>query len=368
MASIKFFSKKIFQSIGFVFLISICSFGYGQRNKGCKNIEKSLFKRDYEYNRIKTRIGPEDMVLDTITKNGPRLILGSTEYRKKKKYKADQVPGAILYYPLYDDGAEVDTFKIEGYPTQDFKPHGLAIAQLDNIPYLFVISHEQQQRVHKIIQFEIMGDRLMFRKVYSSETYNYLSNPNDLFVTPDGGIYYTNPSKLTLWTSIFKTRNGHVAHITTEGEERKLIAGLIYPNGILIAEDQMYITTTMKNQLLNYRLANAGSLSGEPVKVLAKIKGGDNISISGSTLYIAHHPNKLRFAFYAQKNSKSPSRVTTYNLSNDFCRQVFRSNGKLISGSSTAVMYKGHLYVTQVIQGFIAKVPENQLQDCKCKK
>lgn len=340
---------------------------HSQSRKGCKKIEKGLYKKDYDRYRISTRVGPEDLVLDTLTKEGPRLIMGSAEYRKKKKYHADQHQGSILFQPLYDDEATPEPFKLNGYSDEDFHPHGLCVAQINEKPYLFVISHEQKNTVHKIIQFEITGNTLTFVKAYSSEQIPEISSPNDLFVTSDGSIYFTNPGKLTLWTAIFKKRKGHIGYISPEGKAKKLIAGLIYPNGILVHQQELFITTTMTNELQRYKLAGPGKLTGDQMKVLAKIKGGDNISITGNTLYIAHHPKKLRFSFYANNNGKSPSRVTSYDLHTNFCQQVFISNGKLLSGSSTAVYYDNHLYVTQVILGYFVQIPQERLQSCRCK-
>ena len=346
-----------------------------QQKNDCHNFEKKRYKKDDQKLRIPTRIGPEDFVLDTITNEGPRLILGSANYRDDKHGL-----GAILHYAIYDGSATIDTFKLIGYESSKIRPHGLAITSINNIPYLYVISHEVKEGVkrnkpkndekwHKILQFEIRKNTLVFQKSYSNqdEAYRLITNPNDLFVTSDGGIYCTNPSELSLFNLLFKRKKGYVNYIAPDGKIRQLISRLVYPNGILATASTLYVADTRKNQLLTWELAKQGSINGNPPQVKARLKGGDNISLMGDNLYIAHHPKQFRFMLYAMYGWKSPSSVVEYNTRSGFCKRIFKSNGRLISGSSTAIPYNDTLYITQVMGGFIVAIPKSLWVDCKCK-
>jgi hypothetical protein len=132
---------------------------------------------------------------------------------------------------------------------------------------------------------------------------------------------------------------------------------LSYPNGIQGIEDTLFVSTILSNKVFRvYQTAK-----GFKRKKLLKVKGGDNFSVNGkNSLLLTSHPKKMKFMKHAKNpEKKSPSQVFEINTQTGEKKLIFSSEGEDISAVSVAVQYKGFLYLGQVFEGFILKVPVN---------
>jgi hypothetical protein len=72
---------------------------------------------------------------------------------------------------------------------------------------------------------------------------------------------------------------------------------------------------------------------------------------------IAGHTNIFKFVTHAKnKETISPFVIYKTNLKTQASEIIFEDNGTLLSGGSTAIIYKNNLYIAQVFENFILKV------------
>ncbi len=111
---------------------------------------------------------------------------------------------------------------------------------------------------------------------YSSSPFN---EPNDLWVDPDGGIYFTDPVYFASETS----QDGeHVYYISPDHESTvRVIDDMVRPNGIVGTPDgeTLYVTDHGAGETYSYSINSDGTLSS---KSLFISEGGDGMTIDNS--------------------------------------------------------------------------------------
>ncbi len=293
-----------------------------------------------KYEKIICGNGPEDIGLESNSTN-KRLIISCTT-RKGKKL----IDGGLWFFAL-DNNTQAVKFTLKNYSEEKIRPHGIYVLNHKDNASLYVISHEDYD---KILKFNIQGDQLVFEKEWSGKYYTFFNAINDLFVTKNEYIYVTNPGPAKL-----KKKKGTVFLLKPNNQFHKIIDDVYYPNGILLKDNKLYLTTFRGNTLNEYLVLESGEVDSEPISK-TKLKSGDNITLHNDELIIATHPNKLKFVFHALFKFKSPSSVYSYNLNSKKLERIFHDNGKIISGSSTALKIGNELYISQVFNNFLLKV------------
>ncbi len=317
-------------------------------------ITTALLKKLKNYTRITTAFGPEDMALDTMDADGPRLIFSCTKHKGQKKLAGD-----LQFYYVKRDEQKATPFELEGYSKADLRPHGIALHQEGDEQFLYVISHEQKNKVHKILKFRV-AHRKLVKMPFAHETHPVISNPNDLFVAANGTIYFSNP--LGFVGATLGKRNSHVGRIKPGHEPEVLIDKMNYPNGVYLLGEYLYVTESIKNRFLRFTMQADGTVASK-VKDLGKIKGGDNIMRTGSGFYIAGHPSKMGFLVHGLMNWNAPSSVHVFDLEKQKLKQILRVKGKIISASSTALLHDDYLYIAQVKRNFVLRIDLRPLKD-----
>lgn len=294
--------------------------------------------------KIKCGYGPEDISLEQNT-NFYRLIISCT---KRKRFK--QLDGGIWYYNLKKRNQEAQLFELVGY-NQEIRPHGIDIINELEKSFIYLICH---YKGNKILKFELSATTLIFVEKWEDSEYPFSEGINDLSISSQGHLYITDPGKASL-----NKKKGKIHYI----KNRVLTSysdGLHYPNGILIKNKKLYVTAFRDNKLLSYDLNEEGFLTLSSKKILASIKGGDNITLTGKNLIIAGHPSIFKFIIHALFNKiKAPSSVFKYNLETQKLEELFMDNGKNISASSTGLLIKEKLYISQVFNNYLLKVTFN---------
>ena len=107
-----------------------------------------------------------------------------------------------------------------------------------------------------------------------------LNGPNDLWVAPDGGIYFTDPYyQRDYWErSTKEIKEEGVYYIDSKGEISRVVSDLIKPNGIIGTPDckTLYIADIEANKTYSYKINQRGKLSDK--KLFADL-GSDGMTI-----------------------------------------------------------------------------------------
>lgn len=298
-----------------------------------------------ETTKIPCKPGPEDIELEA-NSNFHRMIISWTKRRGKKRNRK----GGIQYYDF--ETSEVKDFKIVGYGKKEIRPHGIYVVNHADSSELYAICHYEGDR---ILKFDIKEDILIYKEewAYNNKSKFSKAKINDLTVSNDGHIYVTGPGIQLPW----KTKG--TIYLIKNKEVKPYQKRLYYPNGILVKDNHLYVTTTRGNHLYRYDLNEDGTLQLDSKKPLARIKGGDNITFHQDKLIIANHPKLLKFIFHAIFRTKSPSSIVSYDLklkTSQLLDTLFEDNGKLFSGSSTGLKVGEDLYVAQVFGDSLLQV------------
>ena len=107
-----------------------------------------------------------------------------------------------------------------------------------------------------------------------------LNGPNDLWVDPKGGIYFTDPFyKRKYWTRTEKEIEQENVYYLSPDMQLKVVAGdLVRPNGIIGASDgkTLYVADINDKKTYRYRILPDGSLSD---KTLFTNMGSDGMTL-----------------------------------------------------------------------------------------
>lgn len=297
--------------------------------------------------KIEVKPGPEDMLLDTSGGEARLLISCSARREEHKPY------GEIISYGL-QSGKQVEMIRYNEPGDLLFRPHGI---YLDG-DLLYVISHEKEPDCHPILIYRVHGDSLEFVDSVNSPDQH---SPNALVTGPGGEIYLVNDSgkRGSMSEKIFKLKRASVVrlHKNTEGDwESKVVAEkLSYPAGINRIGNRLYAGDAIQNKIHVYEI------DGDRLEALGKLedlKGNDNIRIYKGQLLTACHVKPFRFIKHAKNPDKpSPVEVFLVNPETGAIESLYYTDGSQISGGSTAVIFEDHLYICQVFDPFILKVP-----------
>lgn len=316
-----------------------------------------------ECRKIPVGSGPEDMVLDTLSSSGARILVSCSERRIRNAdfgeiFSLDVSTGLAKILPRKNNPENLD-----------FHPHGIDLVKNhDGEVLLYCISHNEKQKEHSIIIYRVFPDKLEFQKKLDSPL---LVSPNDVAATPSGEMFVTNDSgkrnaklehlfNLARASVVMYVENNYFKDPST-GQWKKnpvwqlAASGLKYANGIAAGSyRQIYVSTVTGNQLLSYQLVEKGNGFG-PKKVIAKLKGLDNISfVNPDEILVTSHPRLYRFIrHYKNPEKKSPSVVYRVNLKTGKVNTIFSDDGSQISAASTAVLFNGKLFISQVFEPFI---------------
>tara|TARA_B100000497_G_scaffold123387_1_gene155959 strand:+ start:272 stop:1285 length:1014 start_codon:yes stop_codon:yes gene_type:complete len=310
--------------------------------------------KDYDDVKISTGHGPEDLALDISNPSQPRIFISCSKRKGDHKY------GKIQAFDI--NTAEVYDMNLIDYDPAPFRPHGIYLVEEDSTQYLYVITHEKESEESeiiedKIIKFSVNDKNLQFvSTVGSSKSNPLLDRTNDLHVTDNGTVFCTNPTDVG-----FSEVPANVVVIRPNGSSDIVTGGLLYPNGLYVEGNNLYVATAQENILYQYELNQNGIAVDGSKKEVAHIAGGDNITRYGNQLVVAHHPNIYKFVTHSMWDFDSPSGVTSYDIITGTSKMIYGPSAKDISASSTGLIYNGQLYIAQVFEDYIVKVPLSDL-------
>ncbi len=118
-----------------------------------------------------------------------------------------------------------------------------------------------------------------------------LNSPNDLWMAPDGGLYFTDPRYGQM--DDLEQDGFHVYYIPPKGTIRRILSDLKKPNGVVGTADgkKLYVTDPGANTTYVYDIQKDGSLANRKVAAPAGSDGltldeRGNLYITGKTIRI----------------------------------------------------------------------------------
>lgn len=317
----------------------------------CAVLPKNTHNSAY---RIPTGAGPEDLVLDTFTVEG-RLIISCNAHRLR-----EEAPQGDIYMLDLEADSLVSAVlpRLEEPEGLDFHPHGIYLTpdERNEHYYLFVISHNDKEKKHSVIKYELLEDALVFQQEYQNPL---ITSPNSVAALPDGSFYITNDlgKRGSTWQALMKMKTGSIVYCTADGQCATAANKLGYANGLLLQDKHyLYTTTTRQGKVFRYVLEYNGNLLDR--QKVGKMNGGDNIRFDDDDLIGTAHVRILKFAKHFKKaHKKAPSVVYRINPETQERTVLYANDGEQISAASTAVVYKNHLYIGQVFESYIVQVP-----------
>lgn len=306
------------------------------------------------YEKIKTGMGPEDMVLDTLSTATARLLISCNDHRLQEKAPI----GNIYMVDLTIDKPVSRIMPRRNEPdTIRLHPHGIDLVRQSEGVFLYVVSHEDDKNKHYVVKYKVEKDYLNFISIHA---HPFMNSPNTVEAFRDGGFYVSNDQgkRGNRLATFLAAKTGSILYCDEQGGWARVQEKLAYPNGLFITEKERYLyaSTTRQHQIFKYTIGKDGNLLN-PIKV-TKIKGGDNIRQGeGQQLLIPAHLRIFKFVgHFGDSTKRSPSVVYSVGRQEGNKQVVYANDGSQISAASTALFYQGHYYIAQVFQPFIIKV------------
>jgi hypothetical protein len=287
--------------------------------------------------------GPEDIVLDSIH-TPPRLLVSCASRRSE--------------YPVYGEIESIDPVSGSrlvlsriGEPKGfAFRPHGISLVLSGEFQYLYVISHDDQNGKHPIVQYQVDGNNLVLVRILETKL---LVSPNALQAYPDGSLLVCNDAgtRNSMKEKILGQKLGNILFYDGRGNWSIVAAKLAMPAGLTGMGDQVFVSAALENTLFSFRLVD-GQLSER--KQVCRIKGPDNIRIHNNKLIVTSHSKPIKFILHTRKKSQiSPSLVLSIDPKTGKSEQLFYDKGNLISAASVALIFNNQLVIGQIFEPFI---------------
>lgn len=298
------------------------------------------------FERIHTGAGPEDIVLDTFTsKQNSRLIVSCASRRK-----GDTVFNEIMSVDIATNALK--TFVRKEPTPVCFHPHGIDLVNAQEGLVLYVANHCDAQKVQSIIKYKVEKDTLIW---LSSTSSPLITSPNAVCGRVDGSFLVSNDTykRGSIGELLFKQKKCRTA-LCQDGSCSEVGERLAFGNGIMIDGDKVYQASTMPGAVYVYDFVE-GKLLNQ--KLLTKVAGADNIRDFGDEIIVAGHTKFGKFLKHMKNTKKhSPTLIVAINKKTGQQRTLFEDDGVRISAASTALVFDGYLYISQIFDAFLLKV------------
>jgi hypothetical protein len=297
---------------------------------------------------IEVGFGPEDMLWDSISMEKNRILVscGSRRAEHSKSFNG--------IYSVDPDSEEVIKLKQIGHPEDlDFHAHGFDMEEIEGQAFLFVINHEDEKRIQRILKYRINGNELYLDSIIQHQL---LISPNDIYVLPDGSFFISNDagkrgSKTEL---MLMQKKGSVVYFPVTGAAVVVDERLGMPNGLYFQKPYLYVSTSMQGKLFRY--TKTQNSFTDKTQIAKKLPGADNLNPYKNGLLVPCHPRYIAFVKHAT-NAKRHSPSVVYYVSIDGAEKypIFSDKGSHISCGSTTIIQNDYIYVSQIFEKYILK-------------
>jgi hypothetical protein len=300
-------------------------------------------ENDINTQNIQTFFGPEDILLDE--NNGNARILASCSARREKYgdggeiYEIDMATNISKILPRTN---EPQMFVLH--------PHGFDITTINEKTYLYVIAHRPfNDTGNSVVRYLVEKERLIFDKIYIN---SLIVSPNALAALPNGSFYLSNDGNENILNILLKPNNGSIIYSSEDGEMKTVDNGLNYANGVAVKNGKLFLATVLGKAIYSYDILDNNDLINK--KRLVANTGWDNIRWNEDKLIVARHTDISKFlAHYVSEKNYSPFEIASIDTSNGNSKILYQNDGSIISGVSTALLYKNNIYMGQIFEGYV---------------
>jgi len=302
---------------------------------------------EVQCNKIAVPGGPEDIVLGKIGEKSCLFISCANRTND---------PGQSNEIAILSDIDSVVKIMNRLYEPDSlfFRPHGIDFRIVNDTPFLYVISHDDERGFHPVIRYIINGETLVYDTLFFDASF---VSPNDLTVCVDGDFYFVNDagkrgSKSELFLML---KRGSVVYHDGNRGSVVVASHLGMPAGILADLTHVYVSAATENRIYRYdKLKN--NLLGKK-ELFARMPSPDNFSVYDSLMIVSGHKSKWKFIKHVNDpDNFSPSIV--YGFLNNEKQLLFdEKTGELISGVSVAAMWdKDKIILGQIFRPYILTI------------
>lgn len=304
--------------------------------------------------KIATGVGPEDLLLDSISSSQPRLLVSCMDHRLGKAAPDGDI------YAINLNADSLVSYKLPRThepDTHDFHPHGFDLIKRNGKAYLFIVSHDEKKSKHYVYKYEVLPKALKFIAAYQHPLMN---SPNTVVALKNGGFYVSNDQRKrgNRLAILLKAKTGSILFCDEQNGWAKVASKLAYPNGLYITskERYLYASTSRQNYIFKYGIKTDGNLINR--EKVSPLIGGDNIRLGqNKELLIPAHLRAFKFLAHSKDSSKlAPSVVYSLNTNDGKKTITYSNDGQQISAASTAVEYNNFIFISQVYQPFVLRI------------
>jgi hypothetical protein len=309
--------------------------------------QKKPVNTDFCTHKITVVNGPEDLSIDTVTSPAkPRIITACNTRREGEPHY-----GEVYSYEIHT-ARTTRMARLHEPSDICFNPHGIDLVKVGDSLILLAVNHCREIKVNSIIRYLVKGDSLYFLQKITDPLF---VSPNALAGFPDGSFLVSNDAgkRGNIWEMLFKQKKSKVIYCKN-GQCNIAADKVCFGNGLLIQGDTVYQASTLPGELYRYTFKDGKLLNRIR---LAKVKGADNIRLHGNELTVAGH---LKFGMFLShmkhKEKPSPSAIYTINKYTGATILIYYNDGKVISASSTGLIFRHKLYIAEVFDDYILEV------------
>ena len=235
-----------------------------------------------------------------------------------------------------------------------FFPHGISMVRMAEHTYrVYAVNHVADK--HSIEVFDLRNERLTHLRTLEDAS---MISPNDIVAVDGERFYFTNDHGFTkglgkLGEEYLGWAASNVVYYDRQGY-RQVADGIAYANGINLDRERglLFVASPRDFLVKVYEVTANGAL--DFIEDVACGTGVDNIEFApDGKLWIGCHPSLLAFTAYAKGNAPiTPSEIITLDYKskgNYSLETVFLDDGKHMSSSSVATVYKDHIFVGNVM-------------------
>ncbi len=288
----------------------------------------------------------------TIHPHTGMAFISSADRRARWDRQKSVRQGAIYGFDLQSKNPQLVNLTADF--AKEFNPHGIGLwIGGDGNCSLFVVNHRSDG--HFVEIFDYRDNHLVHRESVAGAL---MHSPNDVIPVGRRTFYVTNDHGNRsafgrLAEEYLQMARSYVLYY--DGKSfRKVAQRLAYANGINISHDGklLYVAETVGHKVHLYdRHKESGTLARWFSIELDT--GPDNIEIDkNGNLWIGCHPKLLTFVKYSKDPGRlSPSQVLKLSVkqADDYkVKEVYLNDGRPLSGSSVAAVFKGTLLIGSV--------------------
>lgn len=251
------------------------------------------------------------------------------------------------------------------YP-DNFRPHGMAIAQCESLEILFVISHRHETNMMhtiEVFEYNLEHDSLEHVRTLASSK---LVSPNDLIALDCNRLIVSNDHgdgilPRLLWDDVTQSRRSDMVYF--DGKDWHFLnTYAAFGNG-LILHHQAGRDYLLRSSAADYSLLTYEILQSQDEHLTLRLVHDEKLPLSPDNIefdevtggvVITGHPSTGQFVLHAALHLPSPSASILYHGFGNYS-SLYYDNGQQLSASSVAVrtIDGKKVFIGQVFDSFL---------------